>query len=124
MKTLLHFKKITATSAFLLILLFAGFKSNAQQELVFKNSSLEPGSPAAGTDLSVYRFPSVTTNIDALVKITGRSSSLVTLVNIDASGGFDKAFQPQVTYNNGNVSGNRSWWMEFSITFVNKNTTT
>jgi hypothetical protein len=123
MKTFLHLKQILTTSLVLMILVLSGFISNAQ-ELVFKNSSHEPGTPAAGSDLSVYRFPSVTNNIDALVKINGRSSSLVTLINIDATGGFDKAFQPQVTYNNGNVTGNRSWWMEFSITFVTKNTST
>ena len=108
-----------------MILVSSGVSSYAQ-ELVFKNSSHEAGTPAAGLDLCVYRFPSVSTNIDALVKINGRSSSLVTLTNIDVtSSGFDKAFQPQIEYNNGAVSsGPKSWWMEFTITFVNKNTTT
>jgi hypothetical protein len=123
MKTFLPFKKTTFTIALLMILVFAGIGSSAQ-ELVFKNSTHEPGTPAAGLDLSVYRFPSVANNVDALVKINGRSSGLVTLVNIDASGGFDKAFQPQITYNNGSTSGSKNWWMEFSITFVSKGTST
>jgi hypothetical protein len=124
MKTFLPFKTTTFTIALLMILAFAGIGSHAQ-ELVFKNATHVPGSPAAGSDLSVYRFPSVANNIDALVKINGRSSSLVRLNNIDVStAGFDKAFQPQIEYNNGSVSGGRSWWMEFTITFVTKNTTT
>ncbi|MDP4263993.1 MAG: T9SS type A sorting domain-containing protein [Bacteroidota bacterium] len=122
MKTFVPFKQFLLTC-----LLSAAVMTicKAQPQLVFTNPTLEPGSPAAGMDSAVYRFPSVTTNVDALVKINGRSSSLVTLSNIDVTNtGFDKAFQPQVAYNNGNVSGARSWWMEFKITFVNRNTTT
>jgi hypothetical protein len=124
MKTFLPLKKTTFTIVFLMILVFAGISSHSQ-ELVFKNSTHESGTPAAGSDLCVYRFPSVANNIDALVKINGRSSSLVRLINIDVtSSGFDRAFQPQIDYNNGAISSARSWWMEFTITFVNKNTTT
>jgi hypothetical protein len=47
------------------------------------------------------------------------------LSSIDVtSSGFDKAFQPQISYNGGTVSGAASWWMEFGITFVVKNTST
>lgn len=93
------------------------------QGLVFKNSSLVSGTN--GQVNAVYRFPQVTTNVDALVTITGRSSSLVTLAAIDLSNtGFDKAFQPQVTYNGGTTpNGTSDWWMEFSISFVTANTT-
>ena len=85
--------------------------------LVFKNAVLESG--VAGADGGVYRFSDVSTNIDALVKITGRSGSLVTLVSIDInSSGWDKAFQPEVTYNNGTATGVADWWMEFEISFV------
>ncbi len=98
--------------------------TNAQNsdELVFKNPVLHSGS--AGSNGAVYKFPGVTNSMDALVKINGRSSSLVKLDNIDVtSSGFDKAFQPQVSYNNGSVSGSKSWWMEFEVTFVSANTT-
>ncbi|MBC7915051.1 MAG: T9SS type A sorting domain-containing protein [Pyrinomonadaceae bacterium] len=89
------------------------------QGLVFKNSILQSG--VAGQVDAVYRFPAVTTNVDALVKISGRSSSLVTLVSIDLPGmGFEKSFQPKVSYNNGTTPvGISDWWMEFTITFVN-----
>lgn len=94
----------------------------AQQELVFKNSKLHSGS--AGTDGVVYRFPNVTSGVDALVKIIGRSSPLVTLENLDLTNtGHIKAFQPQVTYNNGTIQGSGNWWMDFQVTFVEENTT-
>ncbi len=98
--------------------------TNAQnnQELIFKNPALVSGT--AGSDGTVYRFPSVSNTLDALVTISGRSTHHVKLDNIDVtSSGFDKAFQPQVSYNNGSVSGSKNWWMEFEITFVNANTT-
>lgn len=61
--------------------------------------------------------------MDALVTIDGRSSSLVKLVNIDLNNtGFNKAFQPEIEYNNGSVSGAQNWWMEFTISFVDHNT--
>lgn len=105
----------------LLAVLFFSPKANAQG-LVFKNSFLQSG--IAGQDASVYRFPSVTTNVDALIRINGRSSSLVNLESIDLTNtGFDKSFQPQVSYNNGTTpSGTSDWWMEFTITFVNATT--
>jgi len=97
---------------------FAG--TNNGGELIFRNPVLASGT--AGADGAIYRFSNVATGLDALVKINGRSSSLVTLVNIDLSNtGFDKAFQPQVTYNNGNTpDGNTDYWMEFGISFVQK----
>lgn len=88
-------------------------------ELVFKNATRESGS--AGADGTVYRFSNVTSNVDALVTIAGRSSSLVTLSTIDRTGtGYDNAFQPEVSYNNGNASSNRNWWMDFDVRFVTK----
>jgi len=105
----------------LLTLLFSAVltqKANAQG-LVFKNSYLYSG--VAGQVDAVYRFPSVTTNVDALVKITGRSSHQVRLEAIDIPNvGFDKSFQPKVSFNNGTApNGISDWWMEFTITFVN-----
>jgi hypothetical protein len=100
-----------------------GLAANAQQELVFKNSVLQSGT--AGADGAVYRFPNVVGTVDALVKINGRSSSHVNLVTIDlTSTGFDKAFQPQVSYDNGSTPGAVDYWMEFQISFVQSNTNT
>ncbi len=95
--------------------------ASAQQELVFQNSTLKSGT--AGSVGAVYKFPSVNSTQDALVTISDRSSSKVTLSSIDlTSTGFNKAFQPQISYNNGSVSSAQSWWMEFTITFVDHNT--
>jgi len=114
-------------AALVIIFLIAGFYTvaNAQtsQELVFKNPVLQSGT--AGANNAVYRFPSVMTGIDALIKINGRSSSMVQLVTIDLENtGFEKAFQPQVTYGSNNTSpaGYSDWWMEFQISFVQSNT--
>jgi len=89
------------------------------QGLVFNNSSLQSGT--AGQLNAEYRFPSVTTGIDAIIKITGKSSNAVELGSIDLSNtGWDKAWQPQVNYNNGSTQGGiRDWYLEFTITFVN-----
>jgi hypothetical protein len=93
------------------------------QGLTFTNPTLQSGT--AGSDGAVYRFPNVMSNVDALVTINGRSSTLVTLDTIDVtSTGWDKAFQPVVTYNKGNVKGPISWWMEFQVTFVQSGTST
>jgi hypothetical protein len=101
----------------------SGSSSATVPNLSFTNPSLYSGT--AGNDNAVYRFPSVNNNLDAFVKINGRSSTLVSLVNIDlTSTGFNKAFQPQVSYNNGSTNSAVSWWMEFEVTFVNQNTAT
>lgn len=92
-------------------------------ELIWRRPTLVSGT--AGANGAVYRFAQVDNNVDALVKINGRSSSLVKLVNLDIeSTGWDKAWQPQVTYNDGNAPGAADWWMEFEVTFVNKGTST
>jgi hypothetical protein len=100
------------------------FSGQAQQGLEFKNPALDNGT--AGQNGAVYRFSSVANNVDALVTINGRSNGLVKLVNIDKPGvGHDKAFQPQVTYNNNTTpNGISDWWMEFRIQFVKSNTNT
>ncbi len=99
-------------------------KTASAQELVFRNPALISGT--GGANNAVYRFSSVTSGVDALVKINGRSNNLVSLVAIDlSSSGFDKAFQPQVTYNNNTTpNGVSDWWMEFQISFVKTNTST
>jgi hypothetical protein len=92
------------------------------QNLTFKNPVLISGK--SGADGAIYRFPNVATNMDALVTITQRSSCLVNLDALDVTSiGYDMAFQPKVSYNNGQVSGAANWWMEFQITFVQAGTT-
>ena len=102
------------------------YLNGSAQELVFKSPALETALNTAGKDGAVYRFKDVTTNVDAKVKIVGRSSSLVTLTTIDIPGlitGYDNAFQPQVNFNNGSTpNGNSEWYMEFEVTLVKKST--
>lgn len=112
----------------LLVSLFAFYTASATNnnnnipELVWKNATLVSG--VAGQDGAVYRFAQVSNDVDALVTIKQRSSSLVSLVSIDLTNtGWDKAWQPQVSYNNGNTGGAAEWWMEFEVSFVNRNTT-
>ncbi|HYF31926.1 MAG TPA: T9SS type A sorting domain-containing protein [Chitinophagaceae bacterium] len=98
--------------------------SSGAKKLDFRNGSLVSGT--AGANGAIYKFPNIGDNMDARVKIAGRSNALVSLVNIDVTDmGHDKAFQPKVMYNGGTTpAGNSEWWMEFEISFVNKNTTT
>jgi hypothetical protein len=92
--------------------------SGQAQGLVFKDASLVEGT--AGEDGALYKFPGVATGVDGYIKISGRSSSAVTLTSIDLENtGWDKAFQPQVAYKKKDAGYNeRDWWMEFEISFV------
>jgi|CXWL01.1.fsa_nt_gi hypothetical protein len=124
MKTTLPLKQNLLKFVLFISMTASGVLAQAQTsaELKFENVSLQSGS--AGANGAVYKFPMVNNDLDALMTITGRSSSLVTINNIDIpSQGFAKAFQPQIKYNNGNVTGATTWWIEFQIQFVNKNTT-
>lgn len=115
-------KKVLSLSVglFLYAISFAG---SGGGKLEFKNASLVSGT--AGANGAVYRFPQVNSDLDALVKIKGRSNALVNLVKIDnTASGFDKAWQPLVGYNNGSAPGAVDWWMEFEITLVQKGTST
>jgi hypothetical protein len=98
-------------------------------EPAFLNPQLKTGAgyPGAGKDGAVYVFSNVGAGIDALITIQGRSSSKVTLSNIDLDGpeqdpakgtGYDNAWQPRVKYGNGRAAAHSSWWMEFKISFV------
>jgi len=123
---ILSFVKAVLTVIFMIAACYSvAYSQQTSTELVFKNAALQSG--AAGADNAVYRFPAVMTGVDALVKINGRSSSMVHLLSIDlTTTGFEKAFQPQVTYgsNNTTPSGNTEWWMEFQVSFVQANTNT
>lgn len=124
MKTFVPFKQNIRKLALLVSVTAFALLSQAQStnELNFENVTLYSGS--SGADGAVYKFPQVNSNLDALVTIVGRSSSLVSINNIDLpSQGFKKAFQPQIQYDNGSVTGATSWWIEFQVQFVNTNTT-
>lgn len=132
MKTYLYPQAITLPvslpnifrAALLFALLSVLCLSVSAQELIFKDPVLQSGTDKANG--AVYRFTKVNNKVDALVTISGRSSSLVQLVTLDMNTtGHGKAFQPQVTYNNNTTpSGISDWWMEFSVSFVNTGTNT
>ena len=117
------FKRTIFAGAALFTSLFVSAQVNTVPELVFKNSVVVSGS--AGNNNAVYRFSDVTTNVDALVTIAGRSSNNVRVSSIDmTSTGYGNAFQPQISYNRGDAPRNTTWWMDFDIVFVNKGTNT
>jgi Secretion system C-terminal sorting domain len=93
--------------------------SQQSKDLVFGNSMLMTGAP--GTDNAVYLFPAVNAQMDAYIKIKGRSEAGVTLNDIDNSAaGYSGAFQPQIGI--GTLSAASSWWMEFEVSFVKTGT--
>lgn len=103
--------------------LFAQSGNNNQfiPELIFQNPTLISGT--AGQDGAVYKFSNVAPDIDARVKIVGRSGSLVVLKSIDtATLGWPKAFQPVLGIS-GSVPTNQNWWMEFEMRFFKSGTT-
>lgn len=128
MKTI-NFKKITTFSINAIVLGVSmlisavSFADEGPCRLDFRNATRISGK--AGANGAVYKFENIGNDLDALVKIIGRSDSLVYLANIDmASSGFDKAWQPQVGYNNGKAPKAVEWWMEFQVTLVIRNTQT
>jgi hypothetical protein len=114
-------KKVSATLISVCLVFVAMTAQAGGGKLTFKDAKLKSGN--AGADGAVYQFDKVESNVNALVTIKGRSSALVRLVDIDMkSSGFDKAWQPIVSYNNGNASGAADWWMEFEFAFVDEKT--
>lgn len=107
----------------LLIFLFlylTNLKAQSFPELIFRNPVKLSG--VAGQDGAKYRFSNVTTDIDAVVEIRGRSGNQVILSHIDSTGiGWDKAFQPILGIA-GTVAANQEWWMEFRINFYKSGT--
>ncbi len=109
--------------------LFSAGAQNTAGELVFANPQLQkgPGFPADGLDGATYLFRNVASNVDALVTITGRSSSQVSLSTIDWPGhdqdsttgtGYDNSWQPKIDFHAAGQNREERWWMEFSISFV------
>ncbi|MBI1343185.1 MAG: T9SS type A sorting domain-containing protein [Terrimonas sp.] len=104
------------------ITLIPGFSALSQTvpELVFQNPVLESG--IAGHDSATYRFSNVTTGIDAVLEIKGRSAPNVVVNSIDmTSVGFGKALQPEVGIP-GNVAAGQSWWVDFNLHFYKTGT--
>lgn len=121
--------RYTGLSLTFLFVFFSSYSQALVPELVFMNATLKTGSgcKVAGADGAVYIFQNVTTDVDAIVTIKGRSDANVSLSDIDLTGpdqdpakgtGYDNAWQPRVAYNGGNAPANCSWWMEFEISFV------
>ena len=120
-------------AGFSVLLLFGLYNPLRAQSLIPELSFINPqlksgaGYPGDGKDGAVYIFSNAAVGIDAVVTIQGRSSSKVTLSNIDLNGpeqdpsngtGYDNAWQPEVKYGNGSATAHSSWWMEFKISFV------
>ena len=125
MKTFLHTTSTFRQFLMLVIFSLSVILANAQPtgEMSFENPALEPGSVAGTANGAEYRFSDVNSQMDAIMTISGRSSSQVVINALDLTGsGFKKAFQPQIKFNNGSVSSASTWWIEFQIQFVNKDT--
>jgi hypothetical protein len=90
------------------------------QELVFRNDTLKSGT--AGQVGATYKFPNVTSGVDAWLEIKGRSGSDVVLEDIDTEEtGWTKALQPKLGVQ-GNILGIKNWWMEFELRFMKAGT--
>src|SRR5207237_2907734 len=106
-----------------LVICNTSFAGPGVPKLEFKSPTLLSGT--AGADGAQYKFQKVGSNLDAVVTIAKRSDPLVYLLTLDmVTSGFDKAWQPQVGYNNGNAPGAADWWMEFNVLFVKEGTMT
>ncbi|MEQ1676595.1 MAG: T9SS type A sorting domain-containing protein [Chitinophagaceae bacterium] len=83
----------------------------------FTSNTLDSGS--SNSVGAVYRFHSVFTNVDALVKVTDISAGM-TLRDIDRTAdGYNEAFQPEYK-----ISGLTTGYIDFKITFVTAGTST
>jgi len=123
-----YFKRISAV--LIISCLVASIQAQSLiPELCFKNPVLKTGlgCPGEGLDGAQYIFENVGWGMDAQVKILGRSGPAVTLSNIDIQGpeqdplggtGYDNAWQPGIKFGEGRAPANKTWWMEFKISFV------
>ena len=124
MRTFVPFKQNILKIVLLVSLTASCVLAQAQSstELVFKNSYLLSGT--ALQDGAKYVFPNVTSGVDAVLTIVGRTDANVVISNIDiTSTGWDKAFQPRLG-KNGTVAANSNYWVEFDITFYDAGYTT
>jgi hypothetical protein len=125
MKTFVPFKNVISKICFLFAILTTAISSYSQvPELIFNNVVLESGTDKE--DGAKYRFSNVTSGLDAVIEIKGRSSASVVLSSIDTSGtglGYTKAFQPVLGIP-GTAPANSNWSMDFRLTFYKGGTTT
>lgn len=124
----LNTKRSLTMAAAAIVFLNTTLNAQSVPELVFKNPVLVSGVNTGGKDNAIYWFKNVATDIDAKVKIVGRShSSNVVLNIIDETGtGYDNAFQPKIAFTGGtNYSNNTvtDWYLEFKISFVKSSDT-
>jgi hypothetical protein len=104
-------------SLLLLFFVIYTFSAYSQPDYRFENPTRISGTD--GQVGALYRFPSVRTNVDALVRIRAIAGG-ATLQTIDRTAdGFREAFQPEVR-----VNGRNDGYIEFQITFVRPGTTT
>lgn len=97
-----------------------GGSSSPTPELVFKNPVLKSGT--ANKEGAVYRFPNVTTGVDAEVKLKKFSRNDIVMADIDLAGmGWDKAFQPQFGLP-GVVMPWQHWYVDFEMSFFKAGT--
>ena len=90
-----------------------------QTFLNFQNPVAEPGTTNGNYNVgAVYRFPNVTTDIDALVEITSLNNATLTQIDIN-NFGVQSAFQPQVRANSTNQG---QYSVDFDIDFVQSGT--
>jgi hypothetical protein len=116
MKTFYPAVPKAVVSAILVAIIFLTAQS-ANAQLVFQNPSIVNGNDGAIN--TVYRFPNVTANVDALVKIDSMVNG-ASVVEIDQHGfGFENALQPKIQSGGNGVS-----YVVFSVKFVASNTFT
>jgi hypothetical protein len=117
MKTVIRITLTRALSLLAFVLYTQISFSQALPDYRFENPRLISGN--GGQPGAIYRFPSVKTGLDALVRIKTISGG-ATVENIDRTAdGFPEAFQPEVK-----VSGRRNGYVDFQITFVRAGSTT
>lgn len=125
MKTIVPLKQSLVKFVLLIAVTASGVLTQAQSLPVLSEGlKFESFQHISGADLevgAVYRFASVTTNVDALVKIDSLvNGAKVNKIDDNSNGlGYKAAFQPAVK--SGNVIGNS--YAVFSIQFVQKDTT-
>ena len=86
-------------------------------KMTFENSRLESGSDL--TTGAIYRFPSVTPGVDALVEIISLTRASLDVID-NPNDGYASAFQPSLALNAGAGEGSA----EFEIRLVRSGTTT
>lgn len=99
---------------------FAQAQAGSAPELVFRSAVLKSGT--ANKEGAVYRFSSVTSGVDAEIKLKKFSRNDILMRTVDNSVlGWDKAFQPEFGLQ-GLVAPNQNWYVDFEMTFFEAGT--